>query len=156
IPGISEAGNAAYLGTNNQGERSVVRDFRSGNVDDNSADIARGFVRDTESPRVIGQMLTYVASVEEGNAGTQVVRLFKNGRVHQIDRGDVVRFIDPATNEPLDSSEVVAPPDDAGDPGKQLVRLLVRRIEGLTSLDPRGLAGFPGLNDPSLPQWPRP
>ncbi|MGA0869560.1 MAG: hypothetical protein ACO3UM_11575, partial [Planctomycetota bacterium] len=46
IDGVTGIGNEGYLGANNQAFESVIRDFRSGNSADSSADIASGFVRD--------------------------------------------------------------------------------------------------------------
>lgn len=152
IPGVSEVGNTAFVGTNNQAFRSIVRDFRSGNSRDNSADIARGFVRDAEPPRIVGEILMFLASVEDVDPSTQVVRLYKNERSHELDRGDVVRFIDPSTGDVFGTSEIVADPEDAGDPGMQIVRTLVRRVPGLDALDPRNLPGYPG-SGPGLEAW---
>ena len=47
----SESSTTAQPSANNDGQPSIIRDFRSGNVDDNSPDIARGFVRDPQPPR---------------------------------------------------------------------------------------------------------
>jgi len=50
IPGLRED-VSSLTGVNNIGRRSAIRDFRSGNQADSSADIARGFVRDPLPPR---------------------------------------------------------------------------------------------------------
>ena len=94
VPGIKT--NADDLvGTNNAALRSVIRDFRSGNRKDDSADISRGFVRDPIPPRIVGQILMYLEKVEPLDDFTQLVTVFKNEVVHEIDRGDVLRlFVD--------------------------------------------------------------
>ena len=163
INGVTGIGNEAYLGANNQAFESVIRDFRSGNSADSSADIASGFVRDAEPPRVIGQIPMLVASVEDVDSRTQVVRLYKNGRVHGLDRGDVVRFINPNPDPSLGEADVFPaeivsdPVDDALDPSVQLVRAVVTRGPDWvrTKLNPTGRPGFPGFGAPAaqLDAW---
>ncbi|MFO1051387.1 MAG: hypothetical protein U1F36_04175 [Planctomycetota bacterium] len=156
IRGIAGDLASPYVGTNNQGEQSVIRDFRSGNASDNSADIARGFVRDPERPRIVGEMLMYVASVEQVDSGTQIVRLFKGDVDHKIDIGDVVRAIDPATNDVLGAGEIIQEPDDPipppGTPTQRIVRCVIRSIPGFAALDPRTRPDYPG-NGAGLEAW---
>jgi hypothetical protein len=148
IRGIEFDASSPYLGTNNQAAQSVIRDFRSGNFNDNSADIARGFVRDPESPRLLGEMLMFLATAEDLDSRRQVVRLFKGGIDHKIDLGDVIRVIDPVTGVTLGSGEILEEPDDPipapGNPTQPIVRCVVRTIPGLAALDPRQIAGYPG------------
>lgn len=137
-------GNNELLGLNNSQRSSVVRDFRSGNADDVSADIARGFIRDPLPLRVIGEIVMYLESVEEVNAFTQEVTVYKNGISHEIDRGDVFRFIADSSGVPFGSAEVVVDPvDDFNSPSTQHVRVRIRRIPGLESIDPSNLPGYP-------------
>ena len=156
IPGIKHDPTSPYTGKNNQAFSSVIRDFRSGNSDDNSADIARGFVRDPERPRIVGEMLMYLASVDDIDSKTQVVRLFKGGIEHKIDRGDVIRVIDPATNLVFGAGEIIQEPDDPipgpGQPTQPIVRCVVSAIPGLATFDPRLQAGYPG-QVPGLGDW---
>ncbi len=149
IPAVNEAQTSPYVGFNNQGDRAVVRDFRSGNVDDNSADISRGFVRDAEPPRLIGEMLMYLERVEQGPDDTQVVTIFKNDFDHKLDRGDVLRIIDPATELVFETAEIIVEPtDDQGDQTVQHVRCIIRTVEGLEQIDPSNLPGYPSdLNE---------
>ncbi|MBK8976499.1 MAG: hypothetical protein IPM29_11330 [Planctomycetes bacterium] len=163
IPGLGQVVNSPFSGTNNDGFRSIIRDFRSGNSSDNSADIARGFIRDSEPPRMVGEILMYLERVDPGDSGTQVVTVYKgrsvrtNGgvenpldllKIQEIDRGDVLRVIDPRNGEVLGATEVsVEPTDDDGDPAVQHVRCVVRALAGLEDIDPS--------NDPNYPADPR-
>ncbi|MCC6783205.1 MAG: hypothetical protein IT457_10215 [Planctomycetes bacterium] len=156
IRGVAYDANSPYLGTNNQNLQSVIRDFRSGNSADDSADIARGFVRDPERPRIVGQMRMYLASAEQFDSKTQVVRLYKGTVVHKVDLGDVVRVIDPSTGTIFGAGEILADPEDPVDaqgiPTESFVRCVIRNVPGLPTLDPRNLAGYPG-NVPGLGDW---
>ena len=144
IPGVHAPEGSPYIGTNHAAERSIIRDFRSGNREDNTPDISRGFVRDAEPPRIVGQLLTYLERVDRVNDANQVVTIYKNGRAHEIDRGDVLRFIDPSTDDVIGASEIVVEPDDdLGDPDEQHVRCVIRTVPGLLELDPRRIAGYP-------------
>ncbi|MBL8756310.1 MAG: hypothetical protein JNK15_23645 [Planctomycetes bacterium] len=137
-------GNNEITGQNNSTRQSVVRDFRSGNSADSSADLARGFVRDPLPLRVIGEILMYLEKVETVNAFTQEVTVFKNGVSHEIDRGDVMRIIVDNSGVPLGSAEVVVDPvDDLNSPSTQHVRVRIRRIPGLEEVDPRNKPGYP-------------
>lgn len=143
IPRLRTAQNE-LTGLNNSGRLSVARDFRSGNSADSSADLARGFVRDTLPLRVIGEIGMYLERVDSVNAFTQEVTVFKNGISHEIDRGDVMRFIADSSGVPFGSTEVVVDPtDDLNSPSTQHVRVRIRRIPGLEALDPRNLPGYP-------------
>lgn len=138
------SGDNDLTGLNNSGRRSVVRDFRSGNAADSSSDLARGFVRDPLPLRVVGEIVLYLERVETVNAFTQEVTLYKNGVSHEIDRGDVIRFIADSSGVPFGSGEVVVDPeDDRDNPGVQHVRVRVRRVAGLENIDPRNLPGYP-------------
>ena len=90
-----------------------MRDFRSGNDADESSDIARGFVRDPLPLRVVGEIPMYLERVENINAFTQEVTVYKNSLSHEIDRGDVLRFISDSSGAPFGSSEVVADPQQS-------------------------------------------
>jgi hypothetical protein len=137
-------GKNELVGLNNSQRQSVVRDFRSGNNDDTSADLARGFVRDPLPLRVIGEIGMYLESVEEINAFTQEVTVFKNGISHEIDRGDVLRFIAGSSGVPFGTAEVVVDPtDDFNSPATQHVRVRIRRLDGLEAIDPANLPGYP-------------
>ena len=143
IPGLRENSTRGIIGNNNSGRRSIVRDFRSGNDDDTSADLARGFVRDPLPLRIVGSIPMYLEQVDDINSFTQEITVFKNGISHEIDRGDVMR-LQQRSGSVLDSAEVVADPqDDQGDPTVQHVRVRIRRIPGLAELDPRNLPGYP-------------
>ena len=138
------SGTNDLTGLNNSARKSVVRDFRSGNSADTSSDLARGFVRDPLPLRVIGEIVMFLEKVETVNAFTQEVTVFKNSISHEIDRGDVMRFIGDSSGVPFGSAEVVVDPsDDLNSPSTQHVRVRIRRIAGLDSLDPRNLAGYP-------------
>jgi hypothetical protein len=129
-------------GLNNTGVSSIVRDFRSGNAADSSSDLARGFVRDSLPLRIVGEIGMYLESVENVNDFTQEITVFKNGVSHEIDRGDVFRFVSGGlVKGPADV--VVDPADDLDNPTAQHVRVRVRRVEGLDTIDPRNLPGYP-------------
>ena len=121
-------GSEGLLGKNNGGFESVVRDFRSGNRGDSTPEISRGFIRDTLPPRLIGEMVMYLESVEPVDAETQVLSFYKAGIVHEIDRGDVVRLAVDNSGIPAAVTDVVVDPtDDAGLPEVQRVQVRVRR-----------------------------
>ncbi|HEB51904.1 MAG TPA: hypothetical protein ENI87_01485, partial [bacterium] len=144
IPGLRVQTTGGLTGLNNSRRNSIVRDFRSGNDQDNSADIARGFVRDPLPLRVVGEIPMYLERVDDINAFTQEITVFKNGLSHEIDRGDVIRVIAGGSGVPFGSAEVVVDPEDDRDqPGVQHVRVRIRRIENLESIDPS--------NDPAYP-----
>lgn len=129
-------------GANNTGVNSIVRDFRSGNAADSSSDLARGFVRDPLPLRIVGEIGMYLESVDNVNEFTQEITVFKNGVSHEIDRGDVFRFVAGGlVRGPADV--VVDPADDFENPSAQHVRVRVRRVAGLDSIDPRNLPGYP-------------
>ncbi len=144
IPGLRAQTTGGLTGLNNSGRSSVVRDFRSGNESDDSSDIARGFVRDPLPLRVVGEIPMYLERVENINAFTQEVTVYKNSLSHEIDRGDVLRFISDSSGVPFGSSEVVADPeDDRDNPTIQHVRVRIRRVENLENIDPSNLPGYP-------------
>ena len=142
IPGMREP--SGLKGLNNSGRESIVRDFRSGNREDNSSDIANGFVRDPLPLRVVGEIVMYLEKVERINAFTHEITVFKDGVNHEIDRGDVFRLIADNSGIPFGSSEVVVDPtDDKGAPGTQHVRVRIRNLPNLENIDPRNLPGYP-------------
>jgi hypothetical protein len=144
IPGIRERENQALTGLNNSQRLSVVRDFRSGNPADTSADMARGFLRDPLPLRILGELVFYLERVDDINAFTQEITVYKNGIRHEIDRGDVMRIVADSSGVPLGTAEVVTDPeDDRGQPDVQHVRVRIRRIEGLEDVDPRNKPGYP-------------
>ena len=160
IPGIREDNVGSLSGFNNSGNRSVIRDMRSGNRQDDSADISRGFIRDPIPPRIVGQILTFVERVDDFDELTQEVTLFKNGVFHEIDRGDVLRFVPAGDSSgvPVAVSEVIADPlDDRGSPETQHVRVRIRRVPKVTNdlgqlIDP--LENLDPSNEPGYPQDP--
>ncbi len=136
-----------FTGLNNAGRSAIIRDFRSGNdTDSGGADLSRGFVRDSEPPRLIGEMAMYLERVDAVNATTVQVTLFKGGIVHEIDRGDLLRFIVDANALPFGSSEVVVDPlDDQSQASVQHVRVRVRAVPNLESIDPTNRPDFPTI-----------
>ncbi len=146
IPSLRVSSVNGLTGVNNAGRNSIIRDFRSANSNDTSADMTRGFVRDPLPLRILGELVMYLEKVEDVNELTQEVTVFKNGIVHEIDRGDVFRFVADSSGVPFGSAEVVADPeDDRGQPGVQHVRVRVRRVENLASIDPRNIPGYPAV-----------
>lgn len=145
MPGLRPDAVGSLTGLNNSGFQSIIRDFRAGNANDNSADLARGFVRDPIPPRIVGEIPMLLERVEEVNAFTQEVTIYKNGVNHDIDRGDVIRFVSDSSGVPFASSEVVSDPeDDRNQPGIQHVRVRIRRVSevDLESIDPQN-RGYP-------------
>jgi hypothetical protein len=144
IPGIAADRIGALSGRNNAQQLSVIRDFRSGNRNDSSSDIAQGFVRDPIPPRVVGEIVTYLERVDDFNDVTQVVTIYKNGIKHEIDRGDVLRFVNDNGGIPVAVTEVVEDPsDDLGQPEVQHVRVKVRRTRNLEPIDPSHRPDYP-------------
>ncbi|MCB9877401.1 MAG: hypothetical protein H6835_07345 [Planctomycetes bacterium] len=144
IPRLRESGSTGITGWNNSQRNSIVRDFRSGNADDDSGDIARGFVRDPLPLRIVGEIPMFLERVDEINAFTQEITVFKNGLSHEIDRGDVIRFVADSSGVAFGSAEVVVDPaDDLDSPLTQHVRVRIRRVDGLADIDPRNLPGYP-------------
>ncbi len=155
IKGAAKDKNGTISGRNNQGFNSIVRDFRSGNALDNSADLARGFLRDSEPPKLIGQMLMFLERVDKVNASTRLITIYKNGIEHDIDRGDQLRIFADSSSIPIAALEVLQDPaDDHAKPEVQRVRVLVRPIldkngvDILEKLDPSNLPGFPVFAGP--------
>ncbi|MCA8967036.1 MAG: hypothetical protein KDC48_19305, partial [Planctomycetes bacterium] len=144
MPGLRESSERGITGRNNSGRQAIVRDFRSGNAADESADIIGGFARDPLPLRILGELPMLLERVDDVNAFTQEVTVYKNGLSHEIDRGDVLRFVADSSGIPVGSGEVVVDPDDdRGDPAVQHVRVRIRRVPGLTEIDPRNLPGYP-------------
>jgi hypothetical protein len=136
------AGQSDLTGLNNSGRRSVVRDFRSGNANDTSADLSRGFVRDPLPLRVVGEIGMYLERVDDVNEFTQEITVFKNGISHEIDRSDVMRFVD-ASGVVGSGAVVVDPTDDLNAPATQHVRVRIRRVTGLEAIDPSNRPEYP-------------
>ncbi|MFT7535515.1 MAG: hypothetical protein ACI85K_001468 [Hyphomicrobiaceae bacterium] len=144
IPGLRAKTTGGLTGLNNSRRNSLVRDFRSGNQADDSADIARGFVRDPLPLRIVGEIPMYLERVDSINAFTQEVTVYKNGLSHEIDRGDVLRFISDSSGLPFGSAEVVVDPDDdLNNPLVQHVRVRIRRVPDLEDIDPSNQPGYP-------------
>ncbi len=145
VPGLrNTAITGSLIGANNSGLRSVIRDFRSGNINDSSSDLSRGFVRDPIPPRLVGEIPMFLERVDPVNEVVQEITVFKNSIAHEIDRGDVFKFVGDNSGVPMGIAEVVADPtDDQGNPGVQHVRVRVRFTPGLQDIDPRRLPGYP-------------
>ena len=144
IPGMRADSLGSLTGLNNSGRSAVIRDFRSGNALDASADISGGFVRDPIPPRIIGEMSMYLERVDPVNANIVQITVFKGGIIQEIDRGDVFRIISDNSGVPFGSAEVlVDPADDLGQPEVQHVRVLVRFLQNLENIDPSNRPGYP-------------
>ncbi|MBL8755983.1 MAG: hypothetical protein JNK15_21995 [Planctomycetes bacterium] len=136
--------STSLIGKNNAGLPAIVRDFRSGNSADTSFDLAGGFVRDPLPLRVLGELPMFVERVDPVSSSVFEVTVFKGGLSHEIDRGDVFRFLSPGSGEEIALGEVVVDPiDDRDVPGVQHVRVRVRIGKALDAVDPSDLAGFP-------------
>jgi len=86
----------------------------------------------------------YLENVERINAFTQEITVFKNNAAHDIDRGDVLRFLDRHSGTLFASSEVVVDPnDDREAAGVQHVRVRIRNVPDLETIDPRNLPNYP-------------
>lgn len=145
----------ARTGLNNNGVNSIIRDFRSGNPDDNSVDFARGFLRDPLPPRVLGQLQFFLQEVSQISNTEVEVLVFKAGLSHDIDRNDIFEFVVPGTNTAIRGEVACDPgnpdqsigcalvPNDFGAPGVQRVRVRVTADPAqVLPLDPRNQAGF--------------
>jgi hypothetical protein len=99
------------LGFDNAGREALVRDFRSGNPDDVSSDLARGFLRDPLPLRIVGELPLWLERVDAVNATTQEITVYKNGLRHEIDRGDVVRIFVDGSGIPFATAEVSVDPN---------------------------------------------
>ncbi len=141
IPGMHEDEGRPLSGENSLGDPAVVRDFRSGSGGDNSPWIAKGFLRDAGSPRLIGEIPMYVLRVEDQDAERVVVEIDKGGVVHQLDLGDGLR-VELEDGTILRSEIVEEPADDEGQPEQQIVRAVCTRVAGLRAL-PRAPSGAP-------------
>jgi len=145
IPGVrADATGGNTIGLNNSGVQSVIRDFRSGNDNDTSSDISRGFIRDPIPPRVVGEIVMYLERVVDVSVDTQEITIFKGGVNHELDQGDVFNLVVDSSGSAVVSTEIVVDPEgDRGQPNEQHVTVLVRREPGLAALDPRNLQGYP-------------
>ncbi len=143
LPRLREE-SSTLVGKNNSGRPSIVRDFRSGNAADSSFDLAGGFVRDPLPLRLIGELPMYLERVDQVTPAVQEITLWKGGLVHEIDRGDVFRFLADASGNVVGSSEVVLDPtDDFEVPDAQHVRVRVRNLLGLEAIDPSNRPDYP-------------
>ena len=142
LPGVKRDVEANETGTNNNAVRSVIRDFRSGNRADDSGEISRGFRRDPVPPRIVGELLMYLERVEEVDAFSQLLTIYKGVINHRIDAGDAIRIVTAdGTASAIAVTEVVADPRDSKENRHALV--LVRREEALVAADPSRLPGYP-------------
>jgi len=142
IPAL-RAGSVGFAGETSNARSAVVSDFRSGNEQDESVDIVRGFLRDSSPLRIVGEIPMYLERVDDIDSLTQEVTVFKNGLAHDIDRGDVLRFLDGASMQ-LGRGEILEDPvDDRYSPTVQHVRVRIRRIAELEGADPSNLPGYP-------------
>ncbi|MEZ5966655.1 MAG: hypothetical protein R3F56_22650 [Planctomycetota bacterium] len=129
----------------------IVLPLRSGNSTDRGGYMAGGFSTGRLAPRLLGALTMYLEQVVDVDTGTQEVTLFKNGIVHDIDDGDVIRlFIDNGSVPVLVTDIIADPLDDRGLPAVSHVRALVTRTAGLRENDPRRLPNYP--SDPRSPQ----
>ena len=141
LPGFEARSATEPAGRNLSGAVSVVRDFRSGNAADDSSDLSRGFVRDAVPPRLLGTMVMYLEAVEDVDATTQRLSIFKGDVAHRIDAGDVVQLVVDDGGVPA-VSEVVRDPQDHA--RERRAQVLVRRAAAFADHDPRRLPGHPG------------
>lgn len=142
LPSVKRDVEAGEIGFNNNRVRSIVRDLRSGNLDDNSAEISRGFRRDPVPPRMVGELLMYLERVEEVDAFSQLLTVYKADVRHRIDSGDSIRIVTADGAATLIAiTEVISDPRDRPDVTHSL--LLVRREEALSAADPSRLPGYP-------------
>ncbi|MEE9125824.1 MAG: hypothetical protein V3U11_01675, partial [Planctomycetota bacterium] len=161
IGGISDNPITNLSGLNNSRDKSIIRDFRSGNVKDNSPHMSRGFIRDPLPLRLVGQIRMFLENAEDSNvSGTKVLTIFKGGINHEIDAGDAFRVILLGGESQSEAIvEVLAdPPGDRGRPEVQHVDVLVRDVfvggrDLLEELDPSNQAGFPKTPGPGRNQW---
>ena len=144
IPSLRENAQTGIVGINNSGRAAAVRDFRSGNSSDSSADLSSGFVRDNLPLRMVGEIVMYLENVEEINEFTQEITVYKNGVSHEIDRGDVFRIVADSSGIPFGTADVVVDPDDdRGAASTQHVRVRIRKIDNLESIDPSNNPNYP-------------
>ncbi len=124
IPGV-QADSFAASGRNNSGVASIIRDYRSGNDDDNSSELSRVFVLDNLPPRVVGNLPMLLEGIGPGVTGTKVISLFKNGLSHEIDQGDVLRLFDDSSQLAFSLDILQEPQADLGLPSVQRVDVVV-------------------------------
>ena len=144
MQGLRPDSGSLLVGTNLSGVRCVIRDFRSGTHADSTSELSQGYVRETTPPRLLGLLPFRLEKVEERDALTQYLTLFKAGIRHELDAGDAVSIV--AGNDR--GSQVMTdilenPTQDQGRPEVQHVRVVVRRVARLAQADPRLLAGYP-------------
>ncbi|MEC7583252.1 MAG: hypothetical protein VYE77_02960 [Planctomycetota bacterium] len=153
IPSLRDTTGGQLTGLNNSGRQSIIRDFRSGNNSDDTPEISRGFVRDPEPPRLVGNIRMYLERVDPVNEFTLLATIYKDGVIQEIDRGDVFNFVTDSSGIPFASAEVVADPEaDRGQPEVQHVPVRIRLVPNLESIDPSNQAGYP-TNPSDLEAW---
>ena len=146
IPRIREDDTDNFTGLNNSAVRAIVRDMRSGNSEDDNQNLANGFVLDSDTPRILGEMRMLLSRVDlDSSTGNQIIELFKAGLEQTVNRGDVLTFLNP-DGSLLGSSEVIEEPQD-DTPEAQFVSVRITAVEGLEEIDPS--------NEPDYPANPR-
>jgi hypothetical protein len=128
------------VGVNADGTRSVIFDFRTGHPADDSAYIARGFVRDVTPLRLRGEIPLLLERVEPIDAARQLLTVYKNDVEHRIDAGDSLR-VEARDGTVLAQTEVLTAPSDSK--FSQHAVVTVRRDAALAALDPAAMPGYP-------------
>lgn len=155
IRGMTAKTDPRFIQTNLAGRKALVRDFRSGNKLDTTANLQNGFVREKIPPRLVGEMRMRLESVEKLSETVQRLTIFKAGVVHEIDRGDVLKLYPKGsqTGVPVAVTEVILDPEeDHGKPGEQRVRVRVRSVDEWKPYDPSSNPGFPA-SIPERMKW---
>jgi hypothetical protein len=149
IPGLRASSNQRLVGTNNAGDQSIIRDYRSANASDSDQHTSRGFSRDPLAPRIVGQLAMKLERVEVLSNELQVLTLYKAGLQHELDRGDVLLLFVDDSGVPAARTEIILDPiDDRGTPNVQHVQVQVRSAAGFAEHDPSRHPDFP--SDPNL------
>ncbi|MEM7199653.1 MAG: hypothetical protein AAF628_05265 [Planctomycetota bacterium] len=129
LPGLRADRTGATSGANLGGTRSVIRDFRSGNRNDDTPTVSQGFLRDPVPPRLVGEIRMCLERVDRVDDLTQVLTIYKHGVEHELDRGDVIQLVGVAGNPVVAVTQITSDPiDDRGRPDVQHVRVVVRRV----------------------------
>jgi len=137
--GLRQRNNDDFVGTNLNGARSIIRDFRSGNGKDSSSRLINGYVRDTLVPRLVGEL---AMRLERVDVESRRILLYKNGIKHDIDLGDVLRLYPVgSTGNPKAVAAVTTDFDQ--DRNGQHVAVLVQDATIFERFDPS--------NDPAYP-----
>ncbi len=145
LRGLRQNVNGNSLGTNLAGQKSLIRDFRSGNAKDDSVGISRGFIRDVIPPRMIGELPMRLEKVEILSPTVQRLTIYKAGIKHEFDRGDVIKLFPPGSEGKAAAvTEIVEDPDgDKGKAAEQHVTVLVRDATLFENYDPAKRPGYP-------------